>query len=223
MIDPSLMLAEYSIDNTFNLAERLSKWDKDIRFYYPVSLKRFLNMYEWNEGKPGIGFFLQNAHPSHPGKLFELIDTFSSIVHPFEPTPEHREKYAEIYTKMTGELRYRHELYAEALRDMLFEEFIFLQEQSFMVSRIKKPFNTFESAGAAYVQFSKGVVDRLVRITLKNKKQDDLIRNVDRLRAFGKWIAVGGLSVSRMITPEIADILISLALGYFLLFDPKTA
>jgi hypothetical protein len=223
MIDPSLMLAENTIANTFDQIGQLSEGNGDFKFYYPLSLRKLLSRYELEKESPGIEFFLKNAYPSVPAQLLKLMDAYSSIIQAFELTTKYREKYAEISMDLTEELGYRGELREELLRDVLFEEFVFLQEESYVVSRIGKSFNRFVAAGAVCVQFSSRTFDKLVRMTLKDKKQAKVINNADRLRAFAKLIALGGAPAAALIDPAIAAILVSAGLAYFVKFDPETA
>jgi len=222
MIDPSLMLAKNSIANTFDQIRQLGKGKNHFRFYYPSSLRKLLGRYELEKESPGIDFFLKNAYPSNPAQLLKLMDTHSPIFQPFEPKTEYRKKWAEIYRDLTEELDYRGELHAELLRDVLFEEFVFLQEESYVVSRIGKSFNRFINAGAVCVQFSSRTFDKLVRMTLRDTKQAEVIGNVDRLRAFAKLIAMGGVPATILIPYTIVGILVAAGLVYFVRFDPET-
>lgn len=221
MIDPSLILAANSAANTFALVEQFSSEADGFRFYYPSSLQKLTSQDRFDAKSPSCTFFLQNAHPSDPLRLSESIDALSSVLRPFELQPEYIDRYVGTHKGLTEELDYRGELHEEELRDVLFEEFVFLQEQSFVVSRIKKPFNRFISAGVVCVHFGGRAVDDLVRRTPHVVRQGEPIRDVDRLKAFGKWIAVGGLSATRLIEPAMTGVLVSMALAYFALFDPE--
>jgi len=222
LIDPSLMLAENSIANTFDLIKELGKSGEKFRFYYPQAFRRLISKPESSKETPGIKFFLHGAYPSDPKELNAFLEQFSYIISEFIPTPEQIEKYSFTYDTLSKELEYRGELYDRELLDILFEEWIFLQEYSWVVSRIKKPFNRLVAAGAVCIQFSRRTVDILINRTLR-REHDEFISNVDRLRAFGKWIAVGGAAAaSRLIIPDISGITVPAVIGILMLIDPET-
>ena len=102
---------------------------------------------------------------------------------------------------------------------ILSEEWVFLQEFSWVVAKSKKVFEKFKEAGAVAVEFPENAVDKLVRRTLK-KKDDDFLNTFDKLRALGKWIAIGGSSITHFLN-SVTDSLISLGTGIFLLLDPE--
>lgn len=223
MLDPSLMLAKNTFKNTFDLASKFNEVYKEFRFYYPPSLPILISRKWATPDSLGIRFFLHNAKTVELEVLNTFIKEYSDIIHRFEPTSEQIQKYAPVYKVLSEELEYRGELPDREDRDLcdiLFEELIFLYEYSWIVSRIKKPFNRFMDTGAACIQYARRAVDALARRTLK-KEQDELISNIDRLRSFGKWVAVGGASASALISPVVAGVAVSATLGYFLLFDPE--
>ena len=221
LIDPSLILAKNSIRNTFHLVEKSSTADTRFKFFYPASLRRLIQRDDLSVRNSSIKFFLQNAYPSDIGELRTGIKEYSDILSGFELTLEHREKYGQVYEALYQELYSGEELFSEDIANILFEEWVFLNEHSWVVSRIKKPFNRFVTAGSICLQFGNRTVDLLIRKTLK-MKNDELISKVDKLRAFGKWIAVGGPSALGVINPIIPVFAAPVA-GYFLLFDPELA
>jgi hypothetical protein len=100
------------------------------------------------------------------------------------------------------------------LQDVLFDEWYFLTHESWLVSRLKAPFRAMVRAGELGVE----VLNPIVRRTLKDKAPD-VIKTADRLRALGKWMAVGGPSAAAFVNP-IAAALVSPVAGGFLLLDP---
>jgi len=222
MLDPSLILATNTFKDTFKRAGQFTKLYKDYKFYYPSSLSRLIDK-KWALDSPGIQFFLRNAKPVELDVLNTFLKDYSNIVYGFEVTQEHINKYGRAYDVLLEELEYGGELPDKEDRylcDILFEEFVFSQEQSWIVSRIKKPFNRFLAAGTTCVQYSLRTFDALAKRTLK-KEQDEFLTNINRLRAFGKWIAVGGASASALISPVVAGVAVSATFGYILLFDPN--
>ena len=62
-------------------------------------------------------------------------------------------------------------------------------------------------------------MDKIVKKTLK-KKDDDFVNTFDKLRVLGKWIAVGGGSISSIMNPYV-NVLVGFGTGIFLLLDPE--
>lgn len=226
LLDPSLLLTKNNFKNTFDYARAYSKRYEGFRFYYPSSLLDLITR-EWvKPDETDIKFFLQKAEPVELKVLRSFFETHSDVIHAFSPTPENISKYSSKYEALWEELDYRGELPDKQDRhlcNILFEQLIFLEEESWMVSRIKKTFNRFIATGTVCVQYSRRAVDTLIYRTIrKSKEQNEILSNVDRLRALGKWIAVGGSSASSLINPAVAAVLVPAALGYFMLFDPET-
>lgn len=221
LIDPSLILVRNSITNTFNLIRESSNIGEKFRFYYPRSFQRLIRKEEPYERISGVKFFLHGAYHSDIRELNTLMKEFSNIIYEFVPSLEQTERYGHVYEMLSEELEYRGELADLELLDILFEEWIFLQEYSWVVSRIKKPFNRLTASGAICIQFGRRTVDILTNRTLR-REHDEFISIVDRLRAFGKWIAVGGATAaSRLIIPDWTGITVPGMIGIMLLIDPE--
>jgi hypothetical protein len=110
----------------------------------------------------------------------------------------------------------------EVIRSILEEEWAFLQGQSWLASRIRRPFRKFIDGGAAAVEFGREAFDLLARRTLKIPAVEDVppaLTPEKRLRAVAKWAAVGVPGVASSIFPVLTPIAPAVA-GYFLLFDP---
>jgi len=202
--------------NTFDYLGKTDESGGKYQFYLPKSFLRLLNKRGLPMDSPGIRFFLHNATPSDPEELYSLMGRYSNIVSLFEPTEQLRGKHIQMYENLREELYLRGELLDKDLLSILFEEWVFMQEYSWVVSRIKKPFNRLISAGAVCTQFSQITVDMLIRRTLR-RDSDYYLSNVDRLRAIFKWIGVG------VGSPFLGSINLWLSgiPGLFLLFDPE--
>jgi hypothetical protein len=165
-------------------------------------------------------YFLFNAYPAEPVEIRTQLQENSNILSGFEAKNQDIKRHSEIYKNLREDLSYLEEPFGEYTLGILMEEWVFLQEQSWVVSRIKKPFNRFIDAGSVCLQFGGRAADRVINRTLK-RRSSELVSKVDRLRAFGKWIAVGGPSVLGILnTPLIAVVALFIA-GFFLLFDPS--
>lgn len=187
MIDPSLIVAHKTMKQTFTLIKELSS---EYKFYFPASFKDAL-FYEkvdnaiFSKENPAYRYFLHNVTPSQLKEIKTFLDEYSNIIIGYEPTAELSKKHWHLF-----EVIYKH-THNESISKVLFEEWVFLQEFSWIVSRLKKPFNTLIDAGAVCLHFGKKTVENLMKRTLK-KNDNEILNRVDQLRAFGKWIAVGG-------------------------------
>jgi hypothetical protein len=164
--------------------------------------------------KQVFSFYLQNARPAPITDLRAVVDRFVG----FEATQEHQAKHRDFYSSLTQEQVWYGGSADESILKVLFEEWVFLQENSWIISRIKKPFDKFIEAGAVSLQVGGTTVKRMVAKTLKHK-EDYVFSRLDYLRALAKWVAVGGSTVVPLFNP-IAGALVNAASGYFLLLDP---
>jgi hypothetical protein len=101
--------------------------------------------------------------------------------------------------------------------EILFEEWLFLTQESWLVSRIKAPFKALARAGELGVE----VLNPLVRRTLK-RDASHVVDTADRLRALSKWMAVGGPVVAGLLNPIAGAIVTPIAGGFLLLDPPRT-
>ena len=219
MLDPSLILAQNSIQNTFKTIKSLNKEDPRWKFYYPASLLRMVNDIEFPQEKLSE-YFLFNAYPAEPSEIRMQLKKNANILSGFEARRQDIERYYEIYNNLREDLSYLEKPFDEYIFKILIEEWIFLQEESWIVSRIKKPFNRFVDAGSVCLQFGGRAADRMINRTLR-RSNDELISKADRLRAFGKWIAVGGPSVLGILNNPAIAVAVPFIAGFFLLFDPS--
>ncbi len=217
MIDPSLIVANRVINKTFSLIRQFSQTG-DFKFYLPKTFLTLVNEDFIFPESPTFKFFQQNAFPTETQTIKRLIKEHSNIITIFDFHAEHREKYGRFFESLIEETRYWRGYIDEHTLNILFEEWVFLQEYSMIVSRIKRTFNKFIDSGAVCLQFGRRTFEIVVRKTLK-KKDDEFITKVDKLRAFGKWVAVGGPTILSFFNPVVSAFG-SLISGYFLLFDP---
>jgi len=144
------------------------------------------------------------------GTLRRITDRYAV----FTPTPLQRERHKEFLEVLSGQDVWGSRIPDPLVLDIVREEWIFLHEGSWIVSRIRKHFDKFIKAGAPCLQFGKKATDALIRRTLK-RKDNDPITMVDKLRAVGKWIIVGGIPFWSPTPPAFAS-----AAGLFSLLDP---
>lgn len=105
--------------------------------------------------------------------------------------------------------------------EVLAQEWQFLNSESWIASRIKKPFSAFVRAGGVAIEWGRRAFDRSAAKVLKipPREMPRALASRQRLRAVSKWIAVGGPVVLSLVEPISAAVGSAVA-GYFLLFDP---
>jgi uncharacterized LabA/DUF88 family protein len=210
LIEPSLLVAERTFDVVIERMHEYSVFGKRSYIFFVPS--KFLYLLEETErNMKNIEFFANYTKMVNLNYLKDILAR-EEIVRKFEIQPEFREKYDRLYENLLGKTR------NEVISDILFEEWVFLQEKSWVISRLKKPFNYFIKANAASIEFGKKTLDLAMRRTLK-KGDKDIITNVQRLRAFGKWVAVAGPPVLALVNPIVA-VMGGITGNIFLLFDP---
>lgn len=104
------------------------------------------------------------------------------------------------------------------VRLLILEEWMFLNEMSWIVSRSKKVFKRFKQAGAFAIETLKESERHVVRKLLRLKDYEEL-ELYDHLRALGKFMAVGGTAAASLFEKDVA-VLLGGEFGVFLLLDP---
>ena len=210
LIEPSLLVDERTL---YRVIENLHQYrfeKKEYEFFVPSKF-----IYLLSDAERNIKNILFFANPPRIIDIKELREILAKekVIQKFEIQPHYRQKYSIFYERLLEETK------NDVITEILFEEWVFLQEKSWVISRIKKPFSHFVKAGAVSVEFGRRTLDLAIKRTLK-KDDRDIITNADRLRAFAKWIAVGGPAFLTLINPVIGAIGDVIA-GYFLLVDPR--
>ena len=128
-------------------------------------------------------------------KISDLImDQFLSIknlVKPFSIDKisseiDLRKKYEIIYLNLKQSF--------PSLEEFLFEEWVFLQEYSWIVAKFKRIFIVFQNTGAYIIEYSKWgyeILKRKLELMVKRElryDEDNIINKFDKLRVLGKWI-----------------------------------
>lgn len=210
MVDPSLLMnseAVYKVINSIN--ENSNKFS----FFISKSFNNFLNNKENENQWYMIADFFECKNIIPPQKLIGILKEYKNNLNVFdiEMAPLF-EKYSEFRNVL---FRYTEN---KLLSEILFEEYIFLQEYSWIVAKSKKCFEKFKECGSSVLEFGNNSTDVIIKKTLK-KQNDDFINTFDKLRAIGKWIAVGGSSASAFFSPYLS-FYIGIGSGIFLLLDP---
>ena len=215
MIDPSLIVCSRTIDKVFHLVRELS-YDKKCKFYLPKTFV-YLVREEIAYDKTYFKFFLDKAVPASLNTIRKLIVHYSELITLFEPSFEQKMKHRGFYEILLLRLRY----YTESLAQTLFEEWVFLQEYSIIISRIRKTFSKFIDAGGICIQLGEKAFNTLIRKSLK-KAAYQQITTVDKIRSVSKWIAMGGPEILMLLNIDMSlSALGSFLSKVFLLLDPS--
>jgi hypothetical protein len=203
MLDPALLLGRTALENTVGEVAALQDQGE---FAFSVASSLAAEDLDPEAEEPLFGFFDAAGDAVHPQEAVARLQEIG--VPTWAPPAGAREEYTEFYGAL-GEVTE-----SSIVRDLLFEEWFFLTHESWVISRIKSPFVAMVDAGELGVE----VLNKLVRRTLK-QPASDTVRTVDRLRALGKWAAVGGPPALILLNPIVGAVATGVA-GGFLLLDP---
>jgi hypothetical protein len=202
MLDPSLLLQRFGLEET--LAEVASLGGAGFDFAAPASLR---TAQDDPDARMLSEFFAVTR-----GELVDPAEVGSRLselgVYIWERPAWAEQEFAQIYAGLGDEVN------SAIVREVLFDEWFFLTHESWVVSRIKTGFQAIARAGEAGIE----LLNPIVRKTLK-KDASEIIQTADRMRALGKWIAVGGPAVAGILNP-IIGLGVSTVAGGFLLLDP---
>ena len=181
-----------------------------------------------------VKFFGDDAD-IEPEELLKLLERYRHLYtlfgfpHESYERDSYHEKYRDFYESLKEEVEDRD------IRDIIFEEWVFLQEFSWIVARTKNVFEAFKKAGAVSLEVSKkafyNAIDKLVRRSLG--KMEGELTIAEKLRGLGKWIGRGVvfagtslalLSLSKEQKSEAFGLSILSYLasdGLFVLIDPE--
>jgi len=178
MFDPSLLIDYEKAQNVFGFMREHSE---EFNFFVSRSFYNFLKKYRKSNKWYPITKFFGYEEEIFPERIISLVEENKKYFTFFEvPKEAYIEKYDFFYKNLSKEIENRE------LTEILFEEWIFLQEYSWIVAKNKKAFEKFKDAGAVAIEFSEKAVYKIIRRTLK-KKDDEFINTFDKLRTLGKW------------------------------------
>lgn len=217
MIDPSLLVVNRF--DTHELLEWVSENHATFNFYIPQSFVRAVESSPPEGVSPTAQFFLGDLDTK---QIMKLVGGLSPYVKKFEMRGELRTKYQEFYRTLS--IHVQPNLDSGGLLNAVFEEWVFLNEMSAIVARIRKAFDTFVRVGATAMYTGGRVgsegIQQIVRRSLHLSKETQLTRASYR-RAGIKWIALGGGALTAQFTfPWISPGVAAFASGVFWLLDP---
>lgn len=215
ILDPSLLLVERSLSK---VAYTLAELSDDFSFH--ISRHFYDILQERKSESLTIDYFRYTSRLVDIDRVKLFLDENSKYIQKFEmpewASREYRRSYEAIFQSLPAKYRYE-----ENLHNIIFEEWFFLKEHSWIVARTKRIYNLFIRSGEAGLEFGSRVFDRAVRRTLR-MPLSEIVQKAHRLSAIGKWSAVGGPALANLLGPNL-QVIADLSAGFlyfFILFDP---
>ena len=210
LIDPSLFLAQ----KTFvKITNKIGEGDRiGVSFYLPATFRNWLFSNNVSISSREALFFLGRAEGVAIDKARILVEEAGDNLKTYYVEIEQKMKDSEFKNQL------RTNLGENILANILYEEWMFLVNHSWIVSRTRKSFRKLIEAGAVGVEVGERLINKLVNKTLKENKEE--LRRIDYFRAFAKWVAVSGTPMIALVEP-ISGAIASSAAGVFLFFDPS--
>jgi hypothetical protein len=240
MLDPSMFLS--SADNERRLSvmmNRMAALARDgVAMHVPRAFMTFVENSFVDEGgaTPDPVWLETYAPPGHQypdsfERLYWTMTIDGKFLQPFNPTRRLKNEYDEFVKALSAadpanllvptpdapDAEYELSLFGQCI----LQEWIFLQEKSWIVAETRGAFDLVKKAGAECLELGKRSLDKLVRMTRK-KEEEESITTVDQLITLGKWVAAGGGAVAAggiMLPPALA-ITVAIAPNFFALLDP---
>jgi hypothetical protein len=184
MVDPSLLLSEEG-----------SAWllgDPTARSHVVVARTAM----RWLQGEVDVNpaqlLSLEDsqAYDERRGQLLPLLSnvpTFSYAPVAPQLDPEHSAVLSNLLRDApTSEL---------AVNRIYADEWAFLQSQSMLISKLRRPLDAFREAGSAVVEFGRDVGWKLVQRVIPEQHLPSSLTGKLIVRATVKWIVVGGAAI----------------------------
>jgi len=212
IIDPSIILVERTLES---LEANIKELSEHFDLYISKNLYQVLK-----DGRieSSYDYFVSWSNLVDKEILFTFLEKNQDFIKIFEE-PSWAKKEHHLFFESLVEnlpLKYRDDT---LLHSIIFEEWFFLQEYSWIVARTKKIFNLFIRSGAASIEYGRHVFDGMVRRTLW-RENIELVTQAHRLRAVSKWIAAGGAAIANLSYPIVQVFADFFVTGYFILIDP---
>jgi hypothetical protein len=217
MIDPSLLLSWSTYRNTIYHVSEFAQELRDGRVFVPRS---FLHVVTQQRAElPWFYWFFAGAEtPTAPDRITAEVAHLEKLLIPYEVSSEQLSKY-DVFSRHLRKNMRSSGVYSDLLPQVILEEWVFLQEESWISARIRAAFDKMIEAGGTCVELGQNAFDKVVRKTLKRDNDEELDR-YDRMRAIGKWLAAGGVPALSLANP-LAGALAGVGAGLFLLVDPE--
>jgi hypothetical protein len=184
LLDPSMLVGEKSFNSVMEYVDRRNLRGYGYRFHIP---SRFLDLLEEIEAEGDeILFFIDKARSVSPQHLKDITHILRKkhAIESYTAEDVEAEKYAGFYGNLLRETGNK------TIAGILFQEWLFLQENCLMLSRIKKPFRYFLKAGAVAVEYNA-----------ENPEIAEAEAHIQGLKKLARWTAIAGIPVEKLIEP----------------------
>jgi hypothetical protein len=202
MLDPSMFLTiaydDRRLEVMMNRMEGLAK--DGVALHVPQAFMSFVEeRYAANDNATPAGWIdTYNTHaPISYESLYEkMIDT-AELIRTFSPNRRLQEEYTQFNQRLPEAMKESGiATPSDGVQESILQEWIFLQERSWMVAAVSKPFEVMQKTGSvARLVLRKKVLDAVVRNT-RSKEEEEAITIVDRLITVGECVAAGGGAVA---------------------------
>jgi len=183
MFDGSLILHRQYVDGITNF---ITKERNNFTFYISSSFLDALESQKLDYYINYYGIFNYDIETSL-GKIHEIIDYLK--IYEIDISKKSEEKEYSYFYENLSKLNLSNDI-----KEFIFEEWVFLQEFSYIVGAYKKIFNTFKKCGAVIVDYGKKAwefvinnYDNLVRKEFRIP-DNNIVANIQRLHYLGKWV-----------------------------------
>lgn len=201
MVDPSLLLSPRTA-----LAAEAAIRGAAGRIVVP---RAFLGLPRSGELFEGAGRFRFAAQRLEGGLRAGALERLADFA-----APELAWQEGEVAVRLRGRGKF------SLASQVLLEEWAFLNQRSWIASRVRRPFAQFVKAGAVAVEAGKRVFEREARRVLHMQPDRGQLSALMQLKAISKWLAVGGVSAAPLAHEMGLQIAVGAVAGLFLLYDP---
>lgn len=180
LLDPSMLVGERSFKAVMEYVDQRNLRGYGYMFHIPDGFMKLLE-----EESKEVMFFIDKAKSVNVGHLRDVARILKKkqAIHSYNIPEKTGEKYAVFYGNLLRETKNK------TITEILFQEWVFLQENNLMVSRIKKPFTYFLKAGAMGIEYSK---------------ETESEEHIQGLRRLAKWTAMAG-KPTKKLTEHLED------------------
>ena len=165
MFDPSLLLNGVSLSNTILF---MKKYSELFRFYIPGSFyalftEEYTSIELTSNLLPVYVFFFGGKYPRTASLediislIKEMIKEYKEYIHPFKVDFHHRNEYLEFYKILEKEVKNK------LVREILFEEYVFLKEYSAIVAKTRAAIKKLKNCGVVTIEYMKKAAEKLIR------------------------------------------------------------
>jgi len=233
MLDPSMFLTlganqERDLEVRMNQISALAR--EGMEMYIPRAFMAFLEDHHvaGDAILPGgawegwIAIYGESHRAPNPPleRIYSAMSERAELIRPFRPDRRMQEAHQEFGEDLRSTFQVGQD---SRLVECVLQEWIFLQERSWIVAQVRKAFDRMTKAGSVVLEIaSRKILNKVIRKT-RGKEEEEAITTLDTLLTLGKWVAAGGGAVAAggIITlPPALAITLAISPRFFALIDP---